>query len=144
MVMEPARPKEAERRRKSRFRISSEMRFRVMENDNIIAEGAGETVDIGSSGVSFLTTQRLNVGAFIELSISWPVLLEENIRMRLVAFGRVLRSNGYSTACTVDKYEFRTQARSPAAQGVVRRDAMLRRWVEDLRKDTLTKRGAMA
>jgi len=115
-----------------------------MEDEEIVMVGTGETIDIGSNGVSFVSGQYLKKGSFVELSISWPVMLEENTRMRLVAFGRVVRSNGHSTACTVDKYEFRTQARMPTAEKQPRRDGMLRRWVEELRKDTLKAGGVIA
>jgi hypothetical protein len=70
--------------------------------------------------------------------------LEENTRMRLVVFGRLVRSTTRISACTIDKYEFRTQARAETADSNVRRDSMLQRWVEELQKDILKTRGALA
>ena len=115
--------------------MSRELRFKIMVNNRITMMGTGETIDIGSSGVSFIVGEPLMVGAYVELSISWPVLLEENTRMRLVAFGRLVRSTDRVAACTIDKYEFRTQARTEEWQG--RRDSMLQRWVDDIQKDNL-------
>ncbi|MGA2269536.1 MAG: hypothetical protein ABSH44_13790 [Bryobacteraceae bacterium] len=51
---------------------------------------------------------ELRPGTFIELSISWPALLDQTCPMRLIVFGRVLRGAGRTAACTLDKYEFRT------------------------------------
>lgn len=142
--MQAAMKREAERRRKTRFPICREMRYKLLEDDTIIAQGTGETIDMASGGVSFTTGQPLKPGAYVELSISWPVLLDENTRMRLVVFGRLVRSNQRTAACTVDKYEFRTQARSTTAVREIRQDSMLQRWAEDLRKGVLKTRTAMA
>jgi hypothetical protein len=143
--MGPAKAKEDDRRKKARFPICREMRFKLMEDGEIVAEGTGATIDIASGGVSFISGQPLKVGTYAEISISWPVLLDDDTRMRLVVFGRVVRSNIHTTACTVDKYEFRTQARKVGAVAQTRRDGMLRRWVEELRlRDMLKARGAIA
>ena len=140
--MQPAIKKEADRRKKSRFPICRELRYKLLEDDEIVAQGTGETIDIASGGVAFTAGQPLKLGAYIELSISWPVLLEENTRMRLVVFGRVVRGDTLTAACTVEKYEFRTQARTNVCE--IRRDSMLQRWVGELRKDVLKTRAAMA
>ena len=140
----PAQKKEVERRRKARFPICRELRYKLMENESIVAEGEGETINIGSGGVSFVAGRPLKTGTFVELSISWPAMLEENTRMRLVVFGRLVRSNNETAVCTVEKYEFRTQARKTGAEPQWRRDSMFQRWVDDLRKDTYKERRALA
>jgi hypothetical protein len=117
------------RRQKSRFPIQRELRYRVMQDGRIQEAGLGETVNMGSGGVAFVLEQKLAAGAFIELSISWPAQLENGTPMRLVIFGRVLRSAGGVSVCTVDKYEFRTQARSPQVTSGPRKE-MMPRWFE--------------
>jgi hypothetical protein len=57
--------------------------------------------------------------------------------MRFIVFGRVLRCNGRKTACSIDKYEFRTSARTFQASVTPRGDNMLHRWVEGVRKESL-------
>ncbi|HEY1339971.1 MAG TPA: PilZ domain-containing protein [Bryobacteraceae bacterium] len=131
----PAKKEQKDRRKKFRFPINRELRYKVLDRDTIIAAGAGHTLDIGSGGVAFSADRDLQPGAFIELSISWPVLLDENCPMRLVVFGRLLRSGGRRTACSVDKYEFRTQARALAT--VPRNDVRLIRWADTIRKEEL-------
>ena len=126
----------ADRRKKARFPLNRELRFKVLEDDAIAQVGLGTTLDMASGGVAFVTDATLPVGAFVELSISWPVLLDDVCPMRFIVFGRVVRSSGRHTACTVDKYEFRTQARvRPVAP--VRNDSMLQRWADTIRKESL-------
>ena len=89
-----------------------------------------------SGGVAFTTEQALTPGAFVELSISWPVLLDETCPMRLIVFGRILRCTGRKAVCTVDKYEFRTQSRT-LQTAPARTDTMLQRWADGMRKENL-------
>lgn len=136
--------KTIERRRKARFSLQRELRYKLLEDDAIVASGNGETVDMSSSGVLFTIDQKLKRGTFVELSISWPVLLDQTCPMRLIVFGRVQRSASERTACTVDKYEFRTQARVVQAAAPVRNDAMLQRWADGYRRESLKPREANA
>jgi hypothetical protein len=125
-----------ERRKKARFPLHRELRYKVLDQDTIVDAGVGKTLDMGSGGVAFRIANRLAPGLFIELSISWPVLLEDACPMRLIVFGRVLRSAAHKSACTVDKYEFRTQARAERPLASVRSDSMLQRWADTIRKET--------
>jgi hypothetical protein len=122
-----------ERRKKTRFPMTRDLRYKVLEREAVV--GSGTTLDMGSGGVAFESVHQLPPGAFIELSVSWPVLLGDACPMRLIAFGRVLRSSGHKTACSIDKYEFRTQARTPVLVTPVRNDSMLQRWAGNIRKE---------
>jgi hypothetical protein len=93
-----------------------------------VRSGSGESINIGSGGVWFSVENDVAVGAFVQLSISWPVLLDQACPMRLIVFGRVLRGGSGACACTIDKYEFRTQARV-VPPNALRTDALLERWV---------------
>lgn len=125
-----------ERRAKFRFPIEREIRYKLAEDGIVVAAGAGKTLNISSGGVAFTTEQALKPGGFVEVSISWPVLLDETCPMRLVIFGRVLRCSGLRSVSTIDKYEFRTQARIvPPTPSAARTDTMLQRWVDGVRKD---------
>lgn len=103
-----------ERRHKQRFPLPRELRYRLLEGNIVI--GTGMATDASSGGIAFTSEHALPVGALIELSVSWPVALEDSCRLRLVARGRVVRSGDGKTACTIDKFEFRTQARSGATE----------------------------
>ncbi len=124
-----------ERRGRTRFPIRRELRYKLSDELNVIAAGVGHTRDVSSGGVGFEHDGELKPGCFIELSISWPVLLDERCPMRLVVFGRVVRATGHMAACTIDKYEFRTQART--YQMPVRNDSMLQRWAGSFVKESV-------
>jgi hypothetical protein len=98
-----------DRRTKSRFQIRRELRYKVLGKGKALQSGVGSTVDIGSGGVAFHADQPLAPGTSVELSISWPALLDEVCPTRLSVVGRVLRVDGRQAVCTVDKHEFRTQ-----------------------------------
>jgi len=120
-----------ERRAKKRFVMEREIRYRVLEQDRIIAVGSGKTINLSSAGVAFVTENELPTGAYIEVSIAWPALLENRCPLQLVGFGRVLRSSGRIAAATLEQYEFRTMSRIvPESAWSARSDQKLRRWAE--------------
>lgn len=125
-----------ERRLKARFPLRRELRYKVLEDDRIVAAGEGASLDLSSGGVAMAIDQQLSLGAFVELSISWPVLLDATCPMRLIVFGRVVRSDGAKTACTVEKYEFRTSRRLQLATPI-RTDSRLQRWADGYRRETM-------
>src|ERR1035438_8842129 len=63
-----------ERRAKKRFVMEREIRYRVLEQDKIIAVGSGKTINLSSNGVAFVAENDLPEGAYIEVSIAWPAL----------------------------------------------------------------------
>ena len=134
--------KTIERRSKARFPLQRELRYKLLDDNTIVGAGMGETVDMSSSGVAFTIDQQIKPGTFVELSISWPVLLDQSCPMRLIVFGRVQRAASERAVCTVDKYEFRTQARAFQAAPPVRSDAMLQRWADGFRRESLKTREA--
>jgi hypothetical protein len=123
-----------DRRSKYRFPMQCDLRYRLLKDGAPLETGLGHTIDIGSGGVSFAVDHDLPSGHFIELAIRWPVLLDDSCPMQLVVFGRVLRCQDGKCACTVGKYEFRTQARS-AGLALTRTDSVLRRWAETVRRE---------
>jgi PilZ domain len=101
-----------DRRGKSRFAIRRDVRFKILEKEQVVSTGNGRTVDLSSQGVAFETASKLAVGELLELSISWPVLLDETCLMQLVVCGHVVRTRRNVVACTIDRYEFRTQRKA--------------------------------
>lgn len=123
-----------DRRAKCRFVMERELRYKVTGERIEPACGVGRTINLCSGGVAFLAEHPLPEGAFVELSISWPVLLDESCPMRLNVFGRVLRTAGLAVACSIDKYEFRTAPRVFRPATPIREDRMLQRWADGTRK----------
>jgi len=136
--------KATDRRTKSRFSIRRELRFKVLDEGAIVDSGIGQTLNVSSGGVAFTVDHALKPNAFIELSVSWPVLLDGTCPMRLIVFGRVLRSTERKSVCTIDKYEYRTQARTFQAAGSVRHDSMLQRFAGEMLRESVKPRAAAA
>jgi hypothetical protein len=82
----------------------------------ISGHGTSETLNISSKGLLFSTDAQLQSGQLVQVSLDWPARLENQIALKLVAEGRIVRNGGGQAAMTIDKYEFRTRkgTRSPA------------------------------
>jgi len=105
-----------DRRQSDRFPIERDVRFRVLNKRGGEETGDGKTLNISSSGVLFTSEQLLLPGRRLELSISWPVQLNDLVPLKLVARGRVVRFEEGQAAIEIQQYEFRTQANAVAAK----------------------------
>ena len=101
-----------DRRSADRFPIEREVRYRVLSRKSSTdgESGVGITVNMSSNGVLFTTDRYLLPGRRLEVSISWPAQLNSKIALKLVARGRVVRSEEGRAAIEIHQYEFRTQA----------------------------------
>src|SRR5262249_14289314 len=109
---------ERERRGKRRFQIEQEIRYKMLYGQRIAETGTGKTLNISSSGVWFTTENMLTIGMPVEVSMNWPVLLNETCPMKLMIYGCVVRSNERGAAVAIERYEFRTQGRAFQQQPV--------------------------
>ena len=108
---------QADRRHSDRFPIVREMRYRILNKRNVTEPVAGTTVNLSSSGVLFAAEGIMSPGWRVELSINWPVKLNDKCALKLVARGRVVRSERGIAAIEILEHEFRTQATAPAVAG---------------------------
>jgi hypothetical protein len=110
-----------DRRGADRFPIEREVRYKILSRKSGAegeGGGSGTTVNMSSNGVLFTTDHYLLPGRRLEVSISWPAQLNSKVALKLVARGRVVRSEEGRAAIEIHQYEFRTQASqgSPMAQ----------------------------
>ena len=101
---------ERERRAKRRFQIEQEVRYKLLYGQRIAETGRGTTVNISSGGLWMTTETMLTAGIPVEVSMNWPVLLNDSCPMKLMIYGCVLRSNEHGAAVAIERYEFRTQS----------------------------------
>jgi c-di-GMP-binding flagellar brake protein YcgR len=97
-----------DRRASSRFSIERELRYRVVNRKQPAEAGHGRTINMSSTGILFTSEQPLLPGRTVEMAISWPAQLNNTCPLKLVARGRVVRSEGGATAIQIQQYEFRT------------------------------------
>ncbi len=81
----------------------------MLYGQRIAETGTGRTLNISSGGVWFSTESMLTSGMPVELSMNWPVLLNDSCPMKLMIYGCVVRSNERGAAVAIERYEFRTQ-----------------------------------
>jgi DNA-binding NarL/FixJ family response regulator len=110
----PGGNKEAERRNNARFDCHLAVSYQSLEKPFISGNGTSETLNISSKGVLFRADEALEPGQLVQVSLDWPARLENQIPLKLVAEGRIVRNVKGIAAMTIEKYEFRTR-RIPAA-----------------------------
>ena len=98
-----------DRRTKRRFQIEQDVRYKMLYGQRIAETGTGKTINISSGGVCFSTESMLTPGMPIELSMNWPVLLNDSCPMKLMIYGCVIRTGDKGAAVAIERYEFRTQ-----------------------------------
>ena len=104
----------AERRKSRRFLIELDLRYRIINGRSEILKGVGRTLNISSSGVLFTSDYELPINTRVEVSIRWPVGLNENCGLNLVGSGPVVRNTKGQLALRFRQWEFRTTAQCVA------------------------------
>ena len=99
---------ETDRRGSNRFDIYRELRFKITNRKAVGEVGQGRTINMSSTGILFTTEQNLLPGRTIEIAVSWPAQLNNKCPLKLVARGRVVRSEAGCAAVQIQHYEFRT------------------------------------
>jgi DNA-binding NarL/FixJ family response regulator len=110
----------AERRNNARFPIPLAISYQTLEHPILSGQGTSETLNISSKGILFSSNEQFQAGQLVQVSLDWPARLENQIPLKLVAEGRVVRNSNGTTAMTIDKYEFRTR-RTPKAPDVAQK-----------------------
>jgi hypothetical protein len=105
-----------DRRSKRRFNIEQGLRYRLLDGNRVIESGTGRTTNISSNGVWFTTERVLGRGLAVELSMNWPVRLNDVCPMKLMIYGCVVRSDPTGAALAIERYEFRTQGTAAVPQ----------------------------
>jgi len=87
-----------ERRLKQRFPLEQDIRYKMLYGQRIAETGVGKTTNISSGGLWMTTESMLTSGMPVELSMTWPVLLNDTCPMKLMIYGCVVRSNEHGAA----------------------------------------------
>ncbi|MES1257308.1 MAG: response regulator [Acidobacteriota bacterium] len=99
----------AERRNNARFPCRLAVSYQTLEHPILSGQGTSETLNISSKGLLFTSNELFHAGQLVQVSLDWPARLENQIPLKLVAEGRIVRNANGQTAMTIDKYEFRTR-----------------------------------
>jgi hypothetical protein len=97
-----------DRRDDRRYKLTLDLRWKLVRRRKVLESGSGRTLDVSSSGVFFEAGRPLPVGLNVEISISWPALLHDTAPMQLVVSGKIVRVEGLRAAVRMVQHEFRT------------------------------------
>ncbi|HEY3823165.1 MAG TPA: response regulator [Bryobacteraceae bacterium] len=104
-----AEPGEGDRRTNARFPCRLAVSYQALEHPFLSGVATSETLNISSKGLVFATDEQLQTGQLIQVSVDWPARLENQVPLKLVAEGRIVRNVNGLLAMRIDKYEFRTR-----------------------------------
>ena len=93
----------------SRYPLREDVTYRLLQNKTPVMVGTGQTLNMGSGGILFTTDDRLPLGRMVEVSVNWPARLGGTCPLKMVAKGRVIRSEAGRAAVRIERYEFRTR-----------------------------------
>jgi hypothetical protein len=102
--------KQREQRSKRRFLIEQDVRYERLKGAEVLDAGMGKTLDISSNSLRFTTGLALQPGDKVKVAVNWPVLLDATCRLKMVIYGRVVRSDGNSATVRIRQHELRTRA----------------------------------
>jgi hypothetical protein len=91
-----------------RYPISLEIEYRLLKKGRVERLGFGRALNISTGGILFEANDSLPVGRVVEIMLSWPFMLQGVCPLKLVLYGRVVRSNSRASAIQTRKHEFRT------------------------------------
>jgi hypothetical protein len=97
-----------DRRGERRYGLQLDIRWKLLHRRRVLDSGAGRTRDLSSHGILFETGRVLPIGSHLEVAVSWPALLHGVSPLKLVAAGRVVRSDEICSAIRMNQHEFRT------------------------------------
>jgi DNA-binding NarL/FixJ family response regulator len=103
----------ADRRTNARFPCKLAVSYQALEHPFFSGTATSETVNISSKGLLFATEEALQPGQLLQVSVDWPARLENQVPLKLVAEGRIVRNLNGQAAMRIDKYEFRPRRARP-------------------------------
>jgi len=112
----------AERRANMRYPCRLCVSWRTLDPPLRRGESIMGTLNISSKGVLFSAPEQFEQGSVLEVTLDWPARLDQQIALKLVIKGTVLRSADGYTAMNISHYEFRTRANRLANMNEVPRD----------------------
>ncbi len=91
------------------YPLALQVRYRVYQGLRLIDSGRGETLFIGVRNVLFLAPQPLDSGLFAELSVDWPVRLDNGTPLQFCVEGEIVLSAGNRVLVRVLHHDFKVK-----------------------------------
>jgi hypothetical protein len=104
-----------ERRVKSRYPLELNVRYQTLGAVGPGA-GAGQTLNISSSGMLLACASNIPEGTRLKLYIEWPSLLNGTTPLQLITVGTVVRCTQIGISVVFDSYQFKTMSRARSSK----------------------------
>ncbi len=104
-----------ERRVKSRYPLELSVRYQTLGAAGPGA-GAGQTLNISSSGMLLACASNIPEGTRLKLYIEWPSLLNGTTPLQLITVGTVVRCTQIGISVVFDSYQFKTMSRARSSK----------------------------
>jgi hypothetical protein len=90
------------------YPIRLELQYKAVNPKSTLA-GTGVTLEMSSTEIVFTADRPIEPGTKVELSIAWPVLLNDHVALRLVSEVKITGREGRTLTASIWKYHFRTR-----------------------------------
>jgi len=97
-----------ERRLHRRYPIVLDAEYKLLFRDGTQHQGYCRTINISSGGILLAVRGGLPPWGSIEVSLRWPILLNDLVPVKLVVHGDIVRSDGECSAVKFSQYDFHT------------------------------------
>jgi hypothetical protein len=98
------------------YPLMIDLEYRLLGRGGAVQAGCGRTVTLSSTRVQFECADYLPEQSKVEISIVWPVRLDNGVGLKLCIVGRTVFSPDHLVVVEIQRYEFRT--RSQRARGI--------------------------
>ncbi len=98
-----------ERRQKRRFQIFSSIRYSAYGAQPPKVSGAGKVINMSMTGALLRTEEQLERGLALQVSMDWPVKLDNVRPLQLVLTGPIIRTHQNEAVLSIARIQFRTR-----------------------------------
>jgi len=103
----------------ARYPVELPLRYKAVSPEMTVF-GVGRTNLMSSLELMFTGDQPLEPGMKVEVSIAWPVLLDDRVRLQLVVEGAVVCIQDGLNVISILKYHYRTRGARVQAENAER------------------------
>ena len=83
--------------------------YKVYRGNGVVESGSGETLSIGARSVLFRAEHALEIGLRVDLSIEWPMLLDNRVPLQLCVEGEIALCAGKRVLVRALHYDFKVR-----------------------------------
>ena len=92
---------------RNQYPVELEMKYKI--RSRMARVGMGQTRWMSSQEVIFTADRPIEEGTMLEISIAWPVLLNNCVALQLVVEAKIAESQGTTATARILKHHFRTR-----------------------------------